>query len=82
MGKKYYPSPIIQTIKNKIRKKSMNKKVKKKYLQTQVMKLKKIKIINPIIKLKINQFLIKVSRIKNLNQNIEGQNLKYHQILK
>jgi hypothetical protein len=26
MEKKYYQSPIIQTIKNKIRKKSMNKK--------------------------------------------------------
>jgi hypothetical protein len=31
-----------------------------------------------MIKLKINQILIKVSRIKILNQNIEGQNLKYH----
>jgi len=46
------------------------------------MKLKKTKIMDLIIKLKINQILIKVSRIKISNQNIEAQNLKYHQILK
>jgi len=41
----------------------------------------KIKITDPMMKLKTNSNSIKGLRIKIKNQKIEGSNLKYHQIL-